>query len=116
MAQGLVGRDAAGRRQVERAEDLARAALHARLETVFATRTRDDWAARFAGTEACVTPVLDFGEAAVVLPDNVLFEGNVAGGNGGGLRIGFHHDVVATRTSISVAQGNANYPGFRDPG
>ena len=23
---------------------------------------------------------------------------------------------IATRTSVSVAQGNANYPGFRDPG
>lgn len=39
-------------------------ALHARLETVFATRDRDDWAAHFAGTEACVTPVLDWSEAA----------------------------------------------------
>ena len=23
---------------------------------------------------------------------------------------------IATRTSVSVAQGNTNYPGFRDPG
>ncbi len=30
----------------------------------FATRTRDEWAAHFAGTEACVTPVLSFAEAA----------------------------------------------------
>ena len=29
----------------------------------FATRTRDDWAARFAGTDACVTPVLGWPEA-----------------------------------------------------
>ena len=29
----------------------------------FATRTRDDWAARFAGTNACVTPVLGWSEA-----------------------------------------------------
>lgn len=28
----------------------------------FATRTRDEWAERFAGTEACVAPVLDLGE------------------------------------------------------
>jgi alpha-methylacyl-CoA racemase len=34
----------------------------ARFATVFATRTRDDWAARFDGTDACVTPVLSFGE------------------------------------------------------
>ena len=31
---------------------------------VFATRTRDEWAARFAGTDACVTPVLSLDEAA----------------------------------------------------
>jgi alpha-methylacyl-CoA racemase len=29
----------------------------------FATRTRDEWATRFAGTDACVTPVLDLAEA-----------------------------------------------------
>lgn len=34
-----------------------------RLADVFATRTRDEWAARFDGTDACVTPVLTFGEA-----------------------------------------------------
>ena len=38
-------------------------ALHRRLEALFATRDRDDWADRFAGTEACVTPVLDMTEA-----------------------------------------------------
>jgi alpha-methylacyl-CoA racemase len=38
-------------------------ALHLRLEALFATRDRDDWADRFAGTEACVTPVLDMTEA-----------------------------------------------------
>lgn len=38
-------------------------ALHARLAAVFATRDRDDWAGRFAGTDACVTPVLTMGEA-----------------------------------------------------
>lgn len=38
-------------------------ALHARFATVFATRDRDDWAASFAGTDACVTPVLTLAEA-----------------------------------------------------
>lgn len=38
----------------------ARALLAARI----ASRTRDDWAAIFAGTDACATPVLDFAEAA----------------------------------------------------
>jgi alpha-methylacyl-CoA racemase len=39
-------------------------ALHARFAAIFATRARDDWAAHFQGTEACVTPVLSFEEAA----------------------------------------------------
>lgn len=38
-------------------------ALHARFADLFARRDRDDWAARFAGTEACVTPVLSLAEA-----------------------------------------------------
>jgi alpha-methylacyl-CoA racemase len=38
--------------------------LRARFGEVFATRTRDEWAAVFAGTDACVTPVLAFGEVA----------------------------------------------------
>ena len=37
--------------------------LHARFEALFATRDRDEWAARFDGTEACVTPVLSPFEA-----------------------------------------------------
>jgi len=38
-------------------------ALHARFEAVFATRDRDDWAASFEGSDACVTPVLTLEEA-----------------------------------------------------
>lgn len=37
---------------------------HARFEAVFATRDRDEWAAHFEGTDACVTPVLTLTEAA----------------------------------------------------
>ena len=36
---------------------------HARLVEIFATRSRDEWAHRLAGTDACVTPVLDLAEA-----------------------------------------------------
>ncbi|GLQ21522.1 CaiB/BaiF CoA transferase family protein [Algimonas porphyrae] len=36
---------------------------HARLEALFKTHTRDHWAARFDGSDACVTPVLDYTEA-----------------------------------------------------
>ena len=39
-------------------------ALEARLGELFAGRPRDEWAAHFEGTEACVTPVLSFAEAA----------------------------------------------------
>ena len=38
--------------------------LRERFTEVFATRTRDDWAATFAGVDACVVPVLSFDEAA----------------------------------------------------
>jgi alpha-methylacyl-CoA racemase len=39
-------------------------ALRKRLTAAFAEKTRDEWAAVFAGTDACVTPVLTFGEAS----------------------------------------------------
>lgn len=35
-----------------------------RLAGIFTTRTRDEWAAHFADTDACVSPVLDYAEAA----------------------------------------------------
>ncbi len=37
--------------------------LTERFEATFAERSRDEWAAIFAGRDACVTPVLDPGEA-----------------------------------------------------
>jgi alpha-methylacyl-CoA racemase len=37
--------------------------LHQRFAAVFAGRTRDEWTAIFAGTDACVAPVLDMREA-----------------------------------------------------
>lgn len=40
------------------------------IATVIKSRTRDQWAAHFAGTDACVTPVLDL-EEAPVHPHNV---------------------------------------------
>jgi alpha-methylacyl-CoA racemase len=39
--------------------------LRARFTEVIVSRTRDEWAGIFAGTDACVTPVLTFGEAAL---------------------------------------------------
>lgn len=37
--------------------------LRAAIAGVFRTRTRDEWAALFSGTDACVSPVLDLEEA-----------------------------------------------------
>ncbi len=37
--------------------------LRARLAAAFVTRTRDEWARAFAGSDACVAPVLTFAEA-----------------------------------------------------
>ncbi len=37
---------------------------HTLLENIFARKTREEWAEIFAGTDACVTPVLDYLEAA----------------------------------------------------
>lgn len=38
--------------------------ISAALAARFATRTRDEWSDDFAGVDACLTPVLDFDEAA----------------------------------------------------
>lgn len=58
----LAGLDAADWRAAQ--HDRTRwPAMTAAFETAFATRTRDAWADHFAGTDACVTPVLDFAEA-----------------------------------------------------
>ncbi|MGE3993028.1 CaiB/BaiF CoA transferase family protein [Pseudorhodoplanes sp.] len=37
--------------------------IRERLASVFATKTRDEWAAQFVGTDACVSPVLSLSEA-----------------------------------------------------
>jgi alpha-methylacyl-CoA racemase len=44
---------------------LPQSASHQEIAGVIASRTRDQWAAHFAGTDACVAPVLDLGEAPV---------------------------------------------------
>lgn len=42
----------------------ARARLNTELETLFATRTRDEWVAVFEGADCCVEPVLEGAEVA----------------------------------------------------
>jgi alpha-methylacyl-CoA racemase len=44
---------------------LPQSASREEIAMVISSRTRDQWAAHFAGTDACVAPVLDLGEAPV---------------------------------------------------
>lgn len=59
MVEGL-GLDG---RNYDQNDRTAWSAMAADFTTVFATRPRDEWAARFASTDACVTPVLSLLEA-----------------------------------------------------
>jgi alpha-methylacyl-CoA racemase len=54
---GLDGEDLPGRD-----DPAAWPALRARFTAVIVSKPRDEWAEIFAGTDACVTPVLSFGE------------------------------------------------------
>ena len=56
-------RAAVPRRRCSRAWPCRPAPAARQIAAVIATRTRDQWAAHFAGTDACVAPVLDLGEA-----------------------------------------------------
>jgi alpha-methylacyl-CoA racemase len=49
---------------------LDQGAGHDEIATVIKSRTRDEWAAHFAGTDACVAPILDL-EEAPVHPHNI---------------------------------------------
>ncbi|MEM9279876.1 MAG: CoA transferase, partial [Pseudomonadota bacterium] len=54
-------------------------AMHKLLEETFASKTRDEWAGLFEGTDACVAPVLDFDEAATYSHNaerKIFFEAN----------------------------------------
>ena len=64
---------------------------HAMLEDVFAAKTRDEWEAIFALTDACVTPVLDYVEAATH-PANAKRQAVVADGK-------WLHPQIAPRLS-----------------
>jgi alpha-methylacyl-CoA racemase len=64
-------------------------AQHAALEAEFGTKTRDEWEAIFAGTDACVTPVLDYAEAALH-PANSARHTHIA-------QLGWTHPQIAPR-------------------
>ena len=63
-AQFLAGLGIAGEDLPEQMDRSGWPRLRARFTEVIVSRTRDEWAETFAGTDACVTPVLSFGEAA----------------------------------------------------
>jgi alpha-methylacyl-CoA racemase len=76
------------------------AAQHQMLEGVFATKTRDEWEAVFAGTDACVTPVLDYEEAATH-PSNTARQTHVT-------MPGWIHPQIAPRlASVALADSFA---------
>jgi alpha-methylacyl-CoA racemase len=63
-AQFLAGLGLAGENLPAQMDRSGWPRLRARFTEVIVSRTRDEWAETFAGTDACVTPVLSFGEAA----------------------------------------------------
>ena len=63
-AQFLAGLGIAGEDLPEQMDRSGWPRLRARFTEVIVSRTRDEWAEIFAGTDACVTPVLSFGEVA----------------------------------------------------
>lgn len=65
------------------------------LEAIFATKTRDEWEKMFALTDACITPVLDYAEAAAH-PVNAVRNALVQQG-------AFTHPQIAPRLSSQSA-------------
>ena len=72
-----LGGDARFDPQMDMGQWPARAAL---LETIFLQRDRDNWARHFAGSDACVTPVLSLDEAT--LHPHAMARGNFIDGGG----------------------------------
>ncbi|MDJ0613822.1 MAG: CaiB/BaiF CoA-transferase family protein [Rhizobiaceae bacterium] len=70
-------------------------AMHTLFEEIFGTKTRDEWAKLFEGTDACVAPVLNFQEAEAYPHNaerNVFFNRN-----------GITQTSVAPRLSRSIS-------------
>lgn len=64
-AQLLAGLDLTAEELPPQMDRSGFAAMHTLFAERFATRTRDEWTEVFAGTDACVTPVLTWSEAAL---------------------------------------------------
>ena len=116
----LVGLELDGRVIPDRNDPAQHDALHALLESRFRTRPRDDWAAHFAGEDACVAPVLTLAEAPIH-PHNVArgtfveVEGMVQhapaprfdrtpGAVGGRSYAGQHTDEILAELGVSPAE------------
>ena len=82
------------------------ASQHAILEARFATKTRDAWAEIFAGSDACVSPVLTYVEAA----DHP----QIAARNGLVKQGPFTHPAAAPVFANHPASGPADIPGAQD--
>ena len=78
-------------------------ATAAKFAEVFAIRTRDEWAAIFDGTDACVAPVLGLGEAAQH-PHNAARDTLLVGANG------HAEPAPAPRLSRTPGQAGAKMP------
>ena len=64
FANMLKGLDLDSRTYGEQFDESLHEQQHRLLESIFRSRTRDDWEKHFQEIDACVTPVLDFVEAA----------------------------------------------------
>lgn len=79
---------------------------HAKLEAIFASKTRDEWAQIFDGSDACVSPVLSYVEAAQH-PQNVARGGLKKEGQ-------FIHPGRAPKFASDEDSFSANVPGAND--
>jgi len=79
-----------------------RSAQHEKLEAVFASKTRSEWTKIFDGTDACVTPVLDYLEA-LSHPQNQARQSHLKAGI-------FQHPNIAPRFERSMADAPLAIP------
>ncbi len=84
------------------------AGQHEILEGVFATKTRDEWEAIFAGTDACVTPVLDYVEA-VAHPANTARQTHISQGQWIHPQIAPRLDSQPLATHFEIATKGGDY-------
>lgn len=79
---------------------------HQTLEALFATKTRDEWATIFDGSDACVSPVLNYQEA-ITHPQNRARGGLTQQGE-------FVHPRTAPVFSHELEESNFEMPGAND--